>query len=113
MSEHKQREAAAQAAGTPTAVKPVDTKKILDALPGLIGGIDGAIRDIAQTKTPVGFVLIIVANGQAMYCTNGDPEMAKNCIKELAKVIDTAETKPAFDTAPAAEGEAAPETPAE
>jgi hypothetical protein len=86
MSEHNN-----QAPQAPTAVVPIDTQLILDGLPQLVGGIDFALRDIAKTKQQVGFVLVIVANGKAMFCTNGNSASAAACIKELAKVIDDAE----------------------
>jgi hypothetical protein len=61
--------------------------RLLDALPGLVGGIDRAIIEQAGVKAP--FVLVIFADGNAMHATNiSPPAQAVDAIKALATAWD-------------------------
>lgn len=81
-------EAAAEApvAGVPADASP-DVKKIMDELPGMVGGIDHALIDMLGKPAP--FVLVIFAEGGAMHATNFDPKLAAAAVKELAASWDT------------------------
>lgn len=97
-------------AGTPAVVM-----KVLDALPGLVGGIDIAIKDRTGKHMP--FVLLIFAEGSALHSANFDPKVAQQAVIELAgrwevdaqaaKLVGAQEGEP---TAVLATGEAAPGT---
>ena len=72
--------AAAHVATLPT--PEVLIQRVLEALPGLVGGIDYAIRD--QTGKHQPFVLLIFAEGTALHSANFDPRVAQKAVIELA-----------------------------
>lgn len=63
-------------------VQPVETAKLLDALPGLVGAIDTAIVDRSGKKFP--FVLLVFGNDAAMHATNMDAKVAMACVQQFA-----------------------------
>jgi hypothetical protein len=63
-------------------VQPVETQKMLDALPGLVGAIDRAIVDQTGKKFP--FVLLVFGNGAALHATNIDAKVALSAVQEFA-----------------------------
>jgi hypothetical protein len=64
--------------------QPKSVAKVLDALPGMIGGIDRAIFDVSGKKMP--FVLLIFGENGAMHASNMAPvSQAVDAIKQLAK----------------------------
>jgi hypothetical protein len=74
--------------------QPEAIAKILDALPGMVGGIDRAIFDVSGKKLP--FVLLIFGENGAMHATNVTPASnAIKAVKELAAVWDTTEPQSA------------------
>lgn len=78
----------AQAAGLTAAPTPeVLIQRTLEALPGLVGAIDHAIKD--QTSKHQPFVLLIFAEGTALHSANFDPKVAQKAIIELAARWDT------------------------
>lgn len=65
--------------------------RLLDALPGLVGGIDRAIIDNSGMKAP--FVLMIFAEGSALHATNmSPPQQAQAALKAVVAAWD--ETPP-------------------
>lgn len=69
------------------AEQPVAVAKLLDALPGIVGGIDRAIFDQSGVKAP--FVLLVFTNGGALHATNITPaSLAVQAVKDLAKHWD-------------------------
>ena len=72
--------AAAHVATLPT--PEVLIQRTLEALPGLVGAIDHAIRD--QTGKHQPFVLLIFAEGTALHSANFDPKVAQKAVIELA-----------------------------
>lgn len=80
----------AVAKAIPSPIQPVVTAKLLDALPGLVGAIDGAIRDATGEK--VAFVLITFPPGSACHATNISPASdAIKALKALMRNWDTME----------------------
>ena len=63
-------------------VQPVETAKMLDALPGLVGAIDKAIIDQSGKRFP--FVLLVFGNGAAMHATNIDAKVALGAVQDFA-----------------------------
>lgn len=59
-------------------------KRVLDALPGLIGGIDHAIRDQMQLPHGLPFVLMIFTQDAALHAANFNPNAAKEAIIKVA-----------------------------
>jgi hypothetical protein len=65
------------------AEQPAETAALLDALPGMVGGLDRAIFDTTGKKMP--FMLVVFNNGGAMHATNVHPPIdAFRALKELA-----------------------------
>ena len=65
------------------AEQPPETAALLDALPGMVGGLDRAIFDTTGKKMP--FMLVVFNNGGAMHATNIQPVSdAFRALKELA-----------------------------
>lgn len=74
-------------------IERTDTQKILDAMPGLIGAIDRALRDTVghdgKPGSPVGFVLFAFRDGTALHATNfDDPSKVIDVVKEMAAAWD-------------------------
>lgn len=92
---HGKQSAAAAIMGNPAAAAHVATlptpevliQRTLEALPGLVGAIDHAIRD--QTGKHQPFVLLIFAEGTALHSANFDPKVAQKAVIELAARWDT------------------------
>lgn len=79
-----QAEAEAAQLATDTTPHTTAVAKLLDALPGLVGGIDRAIIEKTGIKAP--FVLVLFAEGSAMHATNiTPPQQAQAAIIELAR----------------------------
>ena len=57
-------------------------KRVLDALPGLVGGVDNAFRD--QTGEHHPFVLLVFAEGVALHAANFDPVQARMAVIQVA-----------------------------
>jgi len=67
--------------------QPVAVAKVLDALPGIVGGLDSMLRDLCGQKMP--FVLLVFAQGGAMHATNIVPaSQAIEAVKQLAEQWD-------------------------
>lgn len=67
----------------PTPVVPATIAKLLDALPGLVGGIDRALFDVTGGSVP--FILVVFADGAAAHATNIVPAAcAMAALKDLA-----------------------------
>lgn len=74
-------------AAQPSATVPEEAAKILDALPGLIGALDTAIKDIAGK--PIGFVLMISLPGGVAHASNIQPAAtAMQFVKDFAATIE-------------------------
>ena len=68
--------------------QPKAVAKLLDALPGMVGGIDRAIFEVGGKTMP--FVLLVFAEGGALHATNIHPPVqAIEAIKELASKWET------------------------
>jgi hypothetical protein len=79
----------------PTPVVPTTIAKLLDALPGLIGGVDRAMFDATGEKIP--FVIVAFANGSAAHATNIMP--AANAMKALKELVDNFDFSESDDAA--------------
>lgn len=76
---------------TPISVEqPVAVQKLLDALPGLIGAIDNAIR--SETGTPQPFVLLVFSGNGALHATNFDHKAAMAAVLAFAGEVANADT---------------------
>ena len=79
--------AASAAAAAGLATPEVQVRRVLDALPGLVGAIDHAIKDETGKHQP--FALIIFAEGTVMHAANFTPKAAQAALIELAKRWET------------------------
>jgi hypothetical protein len=70
-----------------TATPEVQIQRCLDILPGLVGGIDAAIKD--QTGKHQPFVLLIFAEGTALHSANFGASESQEAVIELAQRWDT------------------------
>lgn len=67
--------------------QPEYVAKLLDALPGMVGGIDRAIFDASGKKLP--FMLVVFGEGGAMHATNVTPAAdAFRALKQLAASLE-------------------------
>lgn len=67
------------------ALQTIENQKILDALPGLVGGLDRALFDVSGRAQP--FVVLIFAEGQAMHAANFGAREAMDAVKTFAGII--------------------------
>jgi hypothetical protein len=66
-----------------TPEQPPEVAAMLDALPGLVGAIDAAVKDVAGKQMP--FVLLVFPGQGALHATNINPaSQAITAIKQLA-----------------------------
>jgi hypothetical protein len=66
-----------------TPEQPPEIAAMLDALPGLVGAIDTAIKDTAGKQMP--FVLLVFPGNGALHATNISPaSQAVDAVKKLA-----------------------------
>lgn len=73
--------------------QPPAVAAMLDALPGMIGAIDDAIKDTTGSRLP--FVLLVFTEGGAVHATNMNPaSQAVAAVKNLAAQWDTDEGQP-------------------
>lgn len=73
--------------------QPPAVAAMLDALPGMIGAIDQAVKDVSGIRQP--FVLLVFVEGGAVHATNMNPaSQAVAAVKNLAAQWDTAEGQP-------------------
>lgn len=76
--------------GTPMPVlQPETVKKLLDNMPGFIGGLDSAIRD--HVGTPLPFVLLVFTGNAAAHAQNFDAKEANRLILHYADQIRESE----------------------
>jgi hypothetical protein len=68
------------------AIKPSYVAKLLDSLPGLIGGLDFAIMKAAGERVPC--VLLIFTPEGAAHVTNMEPKAAMEQVKMFARNLD-------------------------
>jgi hypothetical protein len=67
--------------------QPKAVAKVLDALPGMIGGLDRAIIEVAGQRLP--FVLLVFGDNGAMHASNINPASeAVRAVRELGRAWD-------------------------
>lgn len=69
-----------------SAEQPEAIAKLLDALPGFIGGLDHAIRD--QIGQPMPFVLLIFSGNNVAHAQNFDAKAANAMVKAFAASLE-------------------------
>jgi hypothetical protein len=65
---------------------PTEIQKVIDAMPGIVGGLDAALVD--HVGAPVPFVIIMFVGKTAAHATNFDPKIAMDLTREFAAKLD-------------------------
>ena len=68
--------------GTPEVVQ-----KVLNALPGLIGAVDNALRTETGETRGIPFALVMFTDGIAVHASNFNPEATKTALVDFAKSL--------------------------
>lgn len=77
--------------------------KLLNELPGLVGAIDHAIKDVAGQ--PHAFMLMIFTPGIALHATNGQPQLVQAYAAELVKSWESGQSEQVHGPDAANEGQ--------
>ena len=76
---------------TAAQVENVTAKAIMDALPGLMGALDHAVKDLTKTELPM--MLVLFLPDGAMYITNTDTDAARAAVRAMVAGWDGSEQK--------------------
>lgn len=68
--------------------KPQDagTQALLDALPGLVGGIDNFIKK--ESGKHMAFMLLVFADEAVLHATNADPAIAQEATRAYVQALN-------------------------